>query len=348
MKRYDVLGIDRLVSDVAVDTIHVRELADSIKVSGPIAPVLVREENLALIDGFHRVAAMRELGFDRVESIILDCNEETFWDMRITAASTHKSVTFARVVDWIDEVFKLSPQMRRFSGSYKSAFSLFDVVSGGTAPDEVKAWAQNKAQQWGLSVSTIRQWLYTRQTLAPDLLEEAKKASYQTEGGNVGFTHYFRVGQTLSGKPDLQKQVIEKAKQEGLTSEQTQEVARAIRQAPDFEEQRAILARPVTRTADDLARDAKVQKLLNEPKIRLAPKERQRQLSGLALEVYLDLQQQIHNVKRLTPQHLNTLSLEQRAEFLGVVNSLLGELHDLADALGDSTEIPHVIEGKVV
>ena len=348
MKRYEVLAIDRLVSDVAVDPIHVRELADSIKVSGPIQPVLVRDENLSVIDGFHRVAAMQELGFDRVETIVLDCNEETFWDMRITAASTHKAVTFARVVDWIDEVFKLSPQLQNFTGSYTSAFNLFNAVDRGTAPDEVKAWAQNKAQQWGLAVGTIRNWLYTRQSLAPDLLNEAKRASSQTEGGDVGFTHYYRVGETLSGNPDLQKQVIEKAKQEGLTSEQTREVARAIRQAPDSEEQKAILARPVTRTADDLARDAKVQKLLNEPKIRPSPKEQQRKLSGLALEVYLDLQQQVHNVKRLSPEHLNTLNREQKAELLGVVNSLLGELHNLADTLGGSVENPYVIEGKVV
>lgn len=344
MKRYDVLEINRLVSDVAVDPIHVRELADSIKTSGPITPVLVREENLAIIDGFHRVAAMQELGFDLVESIVLDCNEETFWDMRITAASTHKAVTFARVVDWIDEVFKLSPLMSRYGGSYKNAFSLFDAVDHGSSPDEVKTWAQNKAQQWGLAVGTIRNWLYTRQSLSPDLLEDAKKASSQSGAGTVGFTHYYRVGETLSGKPDLQKQVIEKAKREGLTSEQTREVARAIRQAPDLEELNSILSRPVTRTAADLSRDAKVQRLLSEPKIQPSPKQQHRKLSGLALEVYLDLQQQVHNVNRLSPEHLNTLSDDQKSEFLVVVNSLLGELHRLADALGGTVEGADVIE----
>jgi hypothetical protein len=171
MRQYATLPIDRLISD------------DSIKVSGPITPVTVRAESLTLIDGFHRVAAMKELGFSEVECFVLDCDEETFWDMRITAASTHKAVTFARVVDWIDEVFQLAPAMQRHKSSYKNAHSLFDAVHNGTAPNEIQTWAINKGQQWGLKVSTIRNWLYTRQSLAPDLLAEAKTPS--SEGGRA-------------------------------------------------------------------------------------------------------------------------------------------------------------------
>ena len=247
MRRFETLPVDRLVSDVTVDPLHVRELADSIKVSGPITPVLVREENLSLIDGFHRVAAMRELGFNEIECIVLDCNEETFWDMRITAASTHKAVTFARVVDWIDEVFQISPGMERYSGSYKSAFSLFNSVDRDTAPEDVKRWATNKAQQWGLAVSTIRQWLYTKQSLSPELLAEAKSQGSTVEPRELPFTHYYRVAETLPGEPSLQRQVIQKAKEESLTGQQTREVAKAVKQAPNEEAANAVLSQRLDR-----------------------------------------------------------------------------------------------------
>lgn len=102
MKRYDALPIADLKSDVATDAAHVKELADSIKVSGPIAPVLVREETGEIIDGFHRVAAMAELGFEKVECIVTSCEDEEFWDLRITSATLHKAVMFARAVEWID------------------------------------------------------------------------------------------------------------------------------------------------------------------------------------------------------------------------------------------------------
>ena len=148
MKKYASLPIGQLVSDVAVDPVHVRELADSIKVSGPISPVLVREETSELIDGFHRVAAMKELGFDSVESIVTGCDDETFWDLRIMSATLHKAVTFARAVDWIEEAFSMSPWKDR----YASAHSLFTQAERREAPKEARDWVQSKVQKWGLAV----------------------------------------------------------------------------------------------------------------------------------------------------------------------------------------------------
>ena len=59
MKQYDSLPIADLVSDVAVDPVHVRELADSMMTAGQLSPVIVRERSLEIIDGFHRVAALK-------------------------------------------------------------------------------------------------------------------------------------------------------------------------------------------------------------------------------------------------------------------------------------------------
>lgn len=342
MRQYKSIPIARLVSDVAVDPVHVRELADSIKVCGPISPVLVREDNFALIDGFHRVAAMKELGFQEIECILTTCDDETFWDLRIISASLHKAVTFARVIDWIEEVFQLSP----WKDEHKSAYSLFATVNKRGGTKEAVEWVNLKAQKWGLAPATVQNWLYAKQSLAPDLLQEAKYSVRNDEG--MSLQHYQSVARTIPGRPELQRQVIEKARAEGLTSTELEQVARAVRQVKDSEEVRSILNQPVTRSAEQMVREAKVERLLSEPAVLPAPREQQRKLAGIALEVYLDLQQQVHNVRRLSPSVVQTLAPDQKNELLRVVNELMGALRQLADSLGGSVKGAIVIEGKML
>ena len=74
MRRYISLPIEELVSDVPVDPLHTRELADSIMSKGQLAPVIVREETKEVIDGFHRIAAMKELGFNEAECVVTPCD----------------------------------------------------------------------------------------------------------------------------------------------------------------------------------------------------------------------------------------------------------------------------------
>lgn len=233
MNKYIRLPIEKLATDVAVDPMHVRELADSIKVSGPISPVIVREEGLTLIDGFHRVAALKELGFKDVECILTSCDDETFWDLRIMSASLHKAVTFARVIDWIEEVFKFSSLRKHWEHGggreYKSAYSIFASYTRGNPPEEVKGWVETKAAKWGLSPSTMETWLYTKEALAPELLKEATSPFK----GEVGHSAYQIVAEVLHDKPELQTHVIEEAKAEGLSSKEIRILAQALRQAPE-------------------------------------------------------------------------------------------------------------------
>jgi len=332
MKKYESVPIGQLVSDVAVDPVHVRELADSIKVSGPICPVLVREETSELIDGFHRVAAMKELGFDSVECIVTGCDDEVFWDLRIMSATLHKAVTFARAVDWIDECF-VSSSLR---GRYKSAYSAFAATRQGKAPKDVQDWVENKVQKWGLTVRTIEDWLYTKQTLEPDVLAEAR--GNPPEADTLSVRHYRAVASGLPQNPELQRPLVEKAKQEQLTAMQIEQVAEALRHADDAGEVQTILSSPVTRPAEELLRAAKVEKLLREPTVTPPPTERRQELTGLALEVFLDLQQQVHNVKRLRSEVLDTLSPSQKDELIQVVDDLMAELQRIADSLRGVTE----------
>ena len=343
MRQFTTLPIDRLVNDVAVDPVHVRELADSIKVSGPISPVMVRQESYELIDGFHRVAAMKELGFDNVECIVTDCDHETFWDLRVMSASLHKAVTFSRAVDWVEECFKLS----NLKESYRNAHSLFSTVRQGESSQEAKAWVENKCQKWGLSVQTIENWLYTKRNLEPSLLEEARSSA--TAEGSLPFSHYRGVAETMPNRPELQKQVIDKARKEGLSGVQTREVARAVAQAPDPEIAQNILRQAVSRNSDELTRSARIEKLVNEPKREPSPRERQRELTGLALDVFLSLEQQIHTIGRLSDETINNLTPAQRNEMRTMLETLAEKIQELQGKLVQPVEgSGRVVEGQLV
>ena len=328
MPQYTTIPIDRLVSDVPVDAVHVRELADSIKTAGQLAPIIVREGSREVIDGFHRIAALKELGFTQVQCVETACDDEGFWDFRIISASLHKAVTFARAIDWMERVFELSPWQPR----YKNAHMLFQsAAETKSAPKEVQAWAGLKAATWGLAPSTIAGWLETKENLTPDLIQEAR------QGGVAPLTHYREVAHSLPTRPELQKPLMDKAAREDLSTPQIRSVAQALRGATDAGEARTILEQPVGRTADDLTRAAKVEQLLKEPAAERSPREQQRVLTGLALEVYLDLQQQVHNVSRLTAEAIDALTPDQRAEMSQVVTALITELHGLESLLGRSS-----------
>jgi len=338
MRKFVSIPLEQLVSDVAVDSVHVKELADSMMTSGQLSPVLVREGSLEIIDGFHRVEALKELGFAEAECLEVPCDDDFFWDCRIMSAVLHKAVTFARAIEWIDAAFKISGLGER----YTSAYGAFRAVRDGTAPEIVKRWAEDKARRWGVGVHSIENWLRTRSDLAPDLLEEAKAP---TGEGALPTSHYVRLAHSLPGRPELQRAVAEKAKAEDLSQSQLDEVAKAVRRARDSDEVKTILSQPVGRTAEELSRAATVEKLLREPTVTPTPSERRYQLTGLALEVYLDLQQQIHNVRRLRPEILDTLTAAQRGELLQVVDELMVELQRVADSLRGVLET-RAIEGR--
>ena len=266
MKQYVSLPIADLVTDVPVDMLHVKELADSIKSRGQLNPVIIREETREVIDGFHRVAAMAELGFDQVECVLTPCDDEGFWDFRIIQASLHKNVTFARAIDWIEKVFEMSSLHKHWEHGggreYKSVYSVFASYTGANPPEEVKRWVEAKSAIWGLTPRTIQNWLYTKQTLAPELLKEATSPSK----GEVGLSFYHAVAEVLPTKPELQKRVMEKAKTEDLSTKDVRTLAQALRRAEDEEEVQSILRQPVSRTEEQMVREAKIERLLSQPR----------------------------------------------------------------------------------
>jgi hypothetical protein len=251
---------------------------------------------------------MKELGFNEVECVLTPCDDEGFWDFRIIQASLHKNVTFARAIDWIDKVFRLSPWTSR----YKNSYSLFDQVTKGDAPKDVADWASTKAKVWGLASPTIRNWLHTKESLEPGLLEEIKKG---TDTG--ASTHaYIEAARGLPTRPELQRPLIEKAVKEDLSSRQVREVAQALRRAGDEEEVQNILRQPVSRTEDQMVRDAKVDKILHIPLISKSIEGKQIEFRGKLLEYFLDLENMAVATEQVTNEMLDVLPINQKEQLI--------------------------------
>ena len=348
MRKYEMLLVDKLVSDVAVDPLHTRELADSIMSRGQLAPVIVREETREVIDGFHRIAAMKELGFKQVECVLTPCDDESFWDFRIIQASLHKNVTFARAIDWIEEVFRLSLGLRsiteRYSKegkAYKNAYTLFAATRQGTASPEITKWATDKAKVWGLAIHTIENWLAARESLEPSLLEEVRHPI--EEEAEVTPTHYVEVARELSTRPELQKSIIEKVKQEGLSIKEARTVARALRQAEDMEEAQNILRQPVSRTEEQMVREAKVEKILSQPR-EITPLEKYQEAKHEDVLYKLDLLGIINSARAMTQEKINALTSAQKADVYTTSKQAIDEIKRVMDMTKPSVQATYQLK----
>lgn len=334
MRRYVSLPIAELVSDVPVDPLHARELADSIMSRGQLAPVIIREETKEVIDGFHRIAAMKELGFNEVECVLTPCDDEGFWDFRIIQASLHKNVTFARAIDWMDKVFQLSPWTSR----YKNAHILFERAEAKSAPQEVQEWAERKAKVWGLAVGTIRQWLETKEKLRPELLEEAKK------GGKAPFTDYREIARNLPSRPELQEPLLRKTIQEDLTPTQIRTVAQALKRAEDNDEVRSILRQPVSRTEDQMVREAKVEKILSQPR-EITPLEKWQEAKHDDVLLKLDLLGIINSTSAITQEKINALTPAQKADIYATGEQAIAGIRRVMDMTKPSIQAEYQLKG---
>jgi len=137
--------------DVDVDTDHVATLVENIKENGQLAPVVVRKVSHDIVDGFHRVAAMQELGMDVeiIEHKFTD--DEAFLAARIVSATQHEGVKVARAVVWIDQEWSRLP----IAKLHKSAKAAFGAYKNKKASDEAIEWVEKAARRWGVSPMTI-------------------------------------------------------------------------------------------------------------------------------------------------------------------------------------------------
>ena len=100
------LVIDMTVSDAHVAVIKRALLADGC-ITEPIT-VWWNGEHYRIANGFHRVIAARQLGWETVPCNVLSGTEERFWNARIIAAKLHAEVSDDRLKEWMVECWKAS------------------------------------------------------------------------------------------------------------------------------------------------------------------------------------------------------------------------------------------------
>ena len=334
-----MIPISRLRNGVAVEPSHVRDLAASIGSIGQLAPVMVRASDGLIIDGFHRVAALQQAGVAEAECLLIDCDDATFWDLRIISAVLHREVTFARAIDWIKESFAISP----WTGKYSSAYSLFRGVRRGTADPAAVAWVKEKCARWGLNATTIEHWLHAESALAPDLLQEARAADVKTNG--LSTSHYVEIGQALPQRPELQRAAARKAREERLSQRATRELADSLRRAETDEERQIILERPFTRFNASVggARRSEEQTPPDTPQLaRRYEAEREVRETATLARLRVSLDELASLIDQVGMDTLDRLTAPRLDEYVRLVDVALGKLLSLRERLEQLRQNPRL------
>ena len=245
--------IQVLKHDIPVDRNHVEVLKASIKERGQLAPILVRPHNWGIIDGFHRVTALHELGAARAEVRFIDCTDEEFANTRIISAAMHKGVSFARVTLWVNEMFVATPWSAKLTASeaFKiagkqpnriSSKAFKDAITRGLSRDaiyEVVAWIKAKSAIWGLTPEQVANMLSLADAASPALWSLVRNRKHNREDilTRPALTAIVR------SIPDhtLQEAVASKVMAEKLTEKETVQLVHKIAEQPEQEELESIL-----------------------------------------------------------------------------------------------------------
>jgi len=185
--------IDR--EEVPVDERRVNELTHEIRrealrtggsgqlISALLAHVPGRDK-LAIADGFHRATVL-----DRLErttclgNIRLNVTEEELADLRIKSANSHQSVSFARQVEWMGQVWGLT----QWAGEGFEATRAFDIAVGRTKRarkdlshqdvNEIKRWVETKCREWNVAPEEMYRNLVAAQAADPQLVREVRNST---------------------------------------------------------------------------------------------------------------------------------------------------------------------------
>ena len=225
------IPLDELVEDVAVDPSHVRDLARSIKDNGQLVPIVVWKEKGRIVDGFHRLSALRQTGVEDALCLSYSCNEEVFWNLRILSAVTHRSVSFARVTEWVETAFSQTPWRDKLRAEEAFARGRQGVAPRSSlTPEERKdlaIWVEEKSRLWNLPIARIRDMLKIANVAGPTLTREVRDES---KSGAITRS-VLRAVVTQIPRQDLREGIVQKVKNEGLTLRDTEALVRQVKEA---------------------------------------------------------------------------------------------------------------------
>lgn len=256
--RMEMVPVELIISEATlVDDEHATELRDSMEGEwGQISPLTLRarvdretgEVVCDIIDGFHRTAGLKYIARMRKEAVhakavvLYGCTDDEMYDLRVLAASSVKSVKFARTVEWMKKSFEsMSWQCERIDTliredriTLSQIFSLaFQDTSGeriGLKDEEareLKKWAQEKANRWGKPLSTLMIEMKTAELASPHLVKKVRLSG----GGGTGYLTQARLHEIVIQIPNehaLQERVAEVVVKKNVTAKDAGVLTAAI------------------------------------------------------------------------------------------------------------------------
>lgn len=230
-----------------VDEQHVQDLKESIGGRrGQLSPLVVRARlggsgavTYDIIDGFHRGGALKLLKKEFADcKVVYGCDEEEFYDLRVTAALSVSSVSFPRVAKWM----RLSYENTEFAKKGLTLLQAISLANQDTSGerfknfpseeiDEVKRWVKDKAKKWHKNIGVLYQDMLAVEHGAPDIVEKVRLGrGGGTEGsGTFNPARFKAMVNELPKDYDLQRVVYELIRRFNLDQVKVAQVSKAIK-----------------------------------------------------------------------------------------------------------------------
>lgn len=179
--------------EVAVNEFHVNELVDSMLTesekgvaNGQLTPILLGHiegrRKFSIIDGFHRDSALFRSEKQSVFATIrLNTTEDEVDDLRILTASSHSSVAFSRIVEWVGTAWERTEWAKTITAAQAFSLANSKAMTGARmglteeAAVAIREWALDKCTRWRIAPGTIYQSMATAQVADPTLVSSARQ-----------------------------------------------------------------------------------------------------------------------------------------------------------------------------
>lgn len=194
-ERLERISLSKVTTEHAlIDDDHADKLGASMKQKrGQITPIAVRarlddesgEIVYDVIDGFHRTEGKKRTGAKDINAtVIYGCSDEEMYDLRILAASSVRSVQFARVAQWMTDSFATT----RWAEKGLSVSQAFGIVVSNTLNPylvklgteelwQLREWVRAKCERWGKTPASTYQLLRLVANADPGLVREVRTAT---------------------------------------------------------------------------------------------------------------------------------------------------------------------------
>ncbi len=314
-QRQERIPVASIVKEGAlIDLDHARNLAESMMGDREqISPATVRAriaENdqivYDVIDGFHRAEGKRIIEdithtpqtLDTI--VVYGCEDEELFDLRVLAASSVRSIKFARMAEWMKRSFistkwqnlRIHELVDREEITLSQVFSLTQFDSSGSHLHlgteeviELKGWAVKKAKQWGRPISTLMTEMRTVELAAPDLVQMVRTGGGGRDGkGVLTKARLESIVTNLPGDWETQRKFVDLAIQKNILAEDldllTWSYANA-KESGDFATMEKILTEPEFLLGDSSAQSLPTKrKAMTEPSEHVIILDREKYISA--------------------------------------------------------------------